>query len=52
MKFKNIEEIPSRFVPTDSVFREFIGKESWFQGLFAGQTSLNIREGFENENFV
>jgi uridine kinase len=28
MKFKNIEEIPSRFVPTDSVFREFIGKES------------------------
>ena len=28
MKFKNIEESPSRFVPTDSVFREFIGKES------------------------
>jgi uridine kinase len=27
-KFKNIIEIPSRFVPSDSVFREFIGKES------------------------
>ena len=26
-KFKNIEEIPSHFVPADSVFREFIGKE-------------------------
>lgn len=27
-KFENIEEIPSSFVPSDSVFREFIGKES------------------------
>ena len=27
-EFKNIIEIPSRFVPSDSVFREFIGNES------------------------
>ncbi len=27
-EFENIVEIPSRFVPSDSVFREFIGKES------------------------
>ena len=29
-EFKNIIEIPSRFIPSDSVFREFIGNESWF----------------------
>ena len=28
LKFKNIKEIPSYFVPETSVFREFIGKES------------------------
>ena len=28
LEFKNIIEIPSRFVPSDSVFREFIGNES------------------------
>ncbi len=27
-EFENIVEIPSRFVPSDSVFREFIGKEN------------------------
>ena len=27
-KFQNIKEIPSQFVPSDSVFREFIGKEN------------------------
>jgi uridine kinase len=27
-EFKNVVEIPSRFVPTDSVFREFIGNET------------------------
>ena len=27
-EFKNIIEIPSRFIPSDSVFREFIGNES------------------------
>ena len=27
LKFKNIETIPSHFIPVDSVFREFIGKE-------------------------
>ena len=28
LEFENIVEIPSHFVPSDSVFREFIGKES------------------------
>ena len=27
LKFENIPEIPSALVPSDSVFREFIGKE-------------------------